>query len=126
MRKISNQIIFLLFIISHIIANNNYSQSAEYLAFADQMPTPVGGLEAIYKNITYPEQAKNSGIEGKVFVLAFVNEQGSVDDAKVVKGIGYGCDEATVNAIKQSKFTPGKMGGKLAKVKLSLQIQFKL
>jgi protein TonB len=90
------------------------------------MPEPVGGLPAIYQLIKYPEVAKRAGLEGKVYVLAFINENGDVDDVKVVKGIGGGCDEATVQAVKQTKFTPGKMAGAPAKVKMSLQIQFKL
>ena len=101
-------------------------QGVEYLAFADEMPAPVGGLPAIYSHISYPEMAKRSGVEGKVYVLAFINEEGGVDDVKVVKGIGAGCDEATIEAVKKTKFTPGISGGKIAKVKMSLQIKFKL
>ena len=106
--------------------STNYAQDAGYLAFADKMPEPVGGLPAIYKLIEYPEIAKRAGVEGKVYVLAFINESGGVDDVKVVKGIGAGCDEATVEAVKKSKFSPGESAGKPAKVKMSLQIQFKL
>ena len=101
-------------------------QANEYLAFCDEMPEPVGGLPAIYKLISYPEVAKRAGVEGKVYVLAFINENGGVDDVKVVKGIGGGCDEATIEAVKKSKFKPGKAAGVPAKVKMSLQIQFKL
>jgi len=104
---------------------NDY-QSTEYLAFADQMPEPVGGIPAIYKLIKYPEMAQKAGVQGKVYVLAFINEEGGVDDVKVVKGIGAGCDEATIDAVKNSKFTPGMSAGKPAKVKVSMQIQFKL
>ena len=102
------------------------AQDPGYLAFADEMPTPVGGLPAIYSLIEYPEMAKRAGVEGKVYVLAFINEDGGVDDVKIIKGIGAGCDEATIEAVKKSKFTPGKSAGKISKVKLSLQIQFKL
>jgi len=101
-------------------------QGVEYLAFAEEMPEPIGGLPAIYKLIKYPEVAKKAGVQGKVYVLAFINESGDVDDVKIVKGIGAGCDEVTVDAVKKTKFLPGKMGGKPAKVKMSLQIQFKL
>ena len=101
-------------------------QGNEYLAFADKMPEPVGGLTSIYQTIQYPETAKKAGIQGKVYVLAFINENGGVDDVKLIKGIGAGCDEAAIEAVKKAKFTPGKMGGNSAKVKLSLQIQFKL
>ncbi|RMD49233.1 MAG: energy transducer TonB, partial [Ignavibacteria bacterium] len=70
--------------------------------------------------------AQKAGIQGKVYVLAFIDESGSVNDVKVLKGIGGGCDEAAADAIKASKFTPGTNKGKPVKVKLSLVINFKL
>lgn len=121
------KLIVLLFFYSSILYTSELnSQNSEYLAFADQMPQPVGGIEAIYCQINYPDEAKDAGIEGKVFVLAFINESGAVDDVKVIKGIGHGCDKATIEAVNKSKFTPGKLAGKPSKVKLSLQIQFTL
>lgn len=99
----------------------------DYLAFAEEMPKPIGGVEAIYKHITsYPNAAMAAGIEGKVYVLAFINENGTVDKVKVVKGIGGGCDEAAVKAVRETKFTPGKAKGKAVKVKTSLAIVFKI
>ena len=98
----------------------------EYLAFSEEMPSPVGGMEAIMKMITYPSIAKKSGTQGKVFVLAYINENGGVHDVKIVKGIGAGCDEAAIDAIKKTKFNPGKNKGTAVKVKLSLTINFKL
>ena len=122
-------LILTILFISNLNGNNLAimdNQGTEYLAFCDQMPEPVGGLPEIYKLIEYPELAKRKGIEGKVYALAFINENGGVDDVKIIKGIGAGCDEATIDAIKKSKFTVGKAAGTPAKVKLSLQIQFKL
>ena len=103
-----------------------FQHNTEYLAFADQMPEPVGGLPEIYKMIQYPEIAKRAGVQGKVYVMAFINEEGGVDDVKVIKGIGAGCDEATVEAVKKAKFVPAQSGGKPAKVKMSMQFQFQL
>ena len=121
----------LLFLSQTADARNDYSsltslEGEEYLAFAEQMPEPVDGLASIYKKISYPSLAKQAGVQGKVYVLVFVNEKGGVDDVKVVKGIGAGCDEAACDAIKQVKFKPGVHKGKSVKVKLSLAIQFKL
>ena len=119
--------IFLtLIFLSTFFVGTSYSQS-DYLAFAEVMPTPVGGVQAIYKKITsYPKAAKDAGIQGKVYVLAFINEKGTVDKVKVVKGIGGGCDEAAIKAVRESKFTPGKSKGKVVKVKTSLAIVFKI
>lgn len=97
-----------------------------YLPFAEVMPEPVGGLEEIYKRIEYPDIAKKANIQGKVYLLVMVNEKGGVDDVKVIKGLGAGCEEAAVKAVKESKYTPGKNAGAPVKVKLSLSITFKL
>ncbi|MCX6151075.1 MAG: energy transducer TonB [Ignavibacteriales bacterium] len=98
----------------------------EYAAFAEEMPSPIGGMGSIQKLISYPTIAKQAGIEGKVYVLAYINDKGGVDDVKMIKGIGAGCDEATIEAVKKCKFTPGKNKGAALKVKLSLAINFKL
>lgn len=117
---------FTLIIVSilFVFAASTYSQVDPYLAFAQVMPEPVGGLGVIYKHITYPAIAKEAGISGKVYLLIYINEKGGVDDVKVLKGIGGGCDEAAIEGIKQIKFTPGKNNGQPVKVKLSLPITF--
>ncbi len=102
------------------------AQADSYLAFAQVMPQPVGGLAAIYKHITYPNIAKDAGISGKVYLLIYIDEKGNVGDVKVLKGIGGGCDEAAVAGVKQCKFTPGTNNGQPVKVKLSLPITFEI
>ena len=109
-----------------VLVGFSYFQEDPYLPFAQVMPSPIGGMEAIYKRITYPDLAKKAGVTGKVYVLVYINENGGVDQVKVVRGIGAGCDEAAVNAVKSIKFSPGKNNGAAAKVKLSLAIIFKL
>ena len=104
----------------------SYFQEDPYLPFAQVMPAPVGGMESIYKHISYPDVAKKAGVTGKVYVLVYVNEKGSVDQVKVVRGIGAGCDEAAISGVKASKFSPGKNDGSAVKVKLSLAIVFKM
>lgn len=98
----------------------------DYAAICEVQPSPVGGEAAIYKNISYPDMAKRAKLEGKVYLLVLINEKGTVDDAKVIKGIGLGCDEAALNAVKKAKFNPGKNGGTAVKAKLTMAINFKL
>ncbi len=98
----------------------------EYFVAVEEMPEPIGGIKAIQEKIVYPEIAKRAGVEGKVYVLAFVDENGTVTNAKILKGLGAGCDEAALNAILKTKFKPGKQRGVPVKVQVSIPIVFKL
>ena len=118
--------ILLLLSLLTFLAPKAYSQADGYLPFAQVMPSPVNGLKAIYKNIKYPEMAKQAGVEGKVYLLVYVNEKGSVDNVKIVKDIGAGCGQAAAKGVKDVKFNPGQNKGKPVKVKLSIPVTFKL
>jgi protein TonB len=140
----TKNVIFILALLGIILCSNNLTfgknnsfhlnhlnsfvllQEDPYLPFAETMPEAVGGIEAIYKKLEYPALAKKAGIEGKVYLLVYVNESGEVDDVKVLKSVPGGCDEAAIKAVKSVKYTPGKNGGAPVKVKLSLCITFKI
>lgn len=97
-----------------------------FFVAVEQQPEPIGGLEGIQKRIVYPEIAKRAGVQGRVFVKAFVDENGNVVKVELLKGIGAGCDEAAMEAVKNTKFTPGRQRGKSVKVQVSIPIVFKL
>lgn len=101
-------------------------EEPEVFVVVEQMPELIGGLASIQGNITYPEMAKKAGVEGRVIVQFVVNEQGNVQDAQVVRGLGAGLDEVALNAVKQAKFEPGMQRGKAVKVKMSLPVTFRL
>lgn len=98
----------------------------------DHQPEYPGGMEALtqflMKNITYPENAKKNGIQGKVFVNFIVETDGSIANAKVMKGIGGGCDEEALRVVNlMPKWKPGSMkDGKIVRVLFVLPIQFAL
>jgi protein TonB len=97
--------------------------------FVEQDPQPPGGdLQAYFgKNIKYPQKAISQDIEGKVFVTFVVTSSGEVDDVKLLKGIGYGCDEEAIRVVKSMpRWTPGKNGGREVKVRMNIPIVFKL
>ena len=97
-----------------------------YFVAVEEMPYPIGGIQAIQDLIVYPEIARRAGIEGKVYVLAYVNEEGNVIKTEILKDIGGGCDEAAEYAVKHTKFSPGKQRGKPVKVKVSVPIIYRL
>jgi protein TonB len=101
-------------------------EEPQYFVAVEEMPEPIGGIQAIQQKIVYPEIAKRAGVEGKVYVLAFVDETGEVRDAKIIKGIGAGCDEAALEAVMKTKFKPGKQRGKPVRVQVSIPVVFRL
>jgi protein TonB len=60
--------------------------------------------EFIYGLLKYPKEAAESKIEGVVFCKYDIDYQGNVIDVRVIKGIGYGCDEEAVRVVKLLKF----------------------
>lgn len=98
----------------------------EIFVVVEQQPELIGGLESIQSKITYPEIAKRAGVEGRVIVQFVVDEQGNVRDPQVVRGIGAGCDEEALKAVRQAKFKPGKQRGKAVKVQMTLPVTFRL
>ena len=97
-----------------------------YYIIVQEMPEPLNGISDFEKTLVYPQTAKDAGIEGKVYVLAYLNEKGDVEKVKVINGPGYGLNEAAADAIKKTKFKPGKHKGKPLKVEISIPIVFKL
>lgn len=94
----------------------------------DQMPTfPYNMGEYLSEHIKYPKKARKQNIEGRVIVSFVVQEDGSLDNVKIVKGIGGGCDEEVIRVIKgMPAWTPGKQNGKIVKVMFNLPVAFKL
>jgi TonB family protein len=92
----------------------------------EQMPVLEGGLEGLAARLAYPEEARSAGIEGRVFVQFVVDEHGVPNDVAVARGIGGGCDEAAVEAVRESRFVPGMQGGHPVAVRMSLPVTFRL
>lgn len=99
---------------------------SEYKVKLDEMPEPVGGIEAIQKNIVYPEEARTQGVSGKVIVVAYINDDGNVDKTEVAKSTSPLLDSAAISAVSAVKFIPGRIDGKNIKSKVAIPIVFKL
>ncbi|MCW5911511.1 MAG: TonB family protein [Cyclobacteriaceae bacterium] len=93
-------------------------------------PLPEGGYEAFYKfvskNLKYPRRARQSYVQGKVFVEFVVDKNGKVTDMKVIKGIGSGCDEEAMRVLALTKWQPGRQRGNPVKVKMTMPLNFVL
>ena len=119
-------IIVLLMVTMEIKAASFLPGEEEYLIAVEKPPTLIGGMEGVAKRVVYPDMAMKTRTEGKVYLLIYINENGDVDNVKVVKGIGAGCDEEAERVVKKTKFTPGIEKGVPVKTKLALALSFKL
>jgi len=98
----------------------------DYKIEADEMPAPVGGIKTIQEKVIYPEDAKDEEIEGTVLINTFINEKGDVAWAEIFKSENPIFDSSALNAIKQTKFIPGKQKRKNVKVQIVIPVSFKL
>lgn len=95
------------------------------------MPEFPGGMDQMAKylseNIKYPEEAKEKGVSGRVFISFVIEKDGSVSNAKVMRSVGGGCDEEALRVVKgMPKWKPGLMKGKPVRVNYVLPVNFKL
>ncbi len=97
----------------------------------EEQPSFPGGEKAFYQYVAskmkYPKLAVRQGIDGRVFVQFVVNQDGSLTDIQVIKGIGGGCDEEAVRVLESApRWNPGKQRGKPVRVRMVLPIIFQL
>lgn len=98
----------------------------EVFVVVEQPPVLVGGIASVQKRIKYPELARKAGIEGRVILQFVVSSDGEILNPRVVRGIGGGCDEAALEALKYAEFQPGFQRGRPVNVSYSLPITFSL
>ncbi|MEZ5196350.1 MAG: energy transducer TonB [Bacteroidales bacterium] len=104
-------------------------EEAQIFTVVETMPSFPGGEEERIKflndNIKYPQMARESGIQGSVFVTFVVERDGKITDARVLRGIGGGCDEEALRVIrKMPDWIPGKQRGKAVRVQFNFPIEF--
>lgn len=86
-----------------------------------EAPVRLAGLDP-----RYTETARRVGIQGLVIVEAIVNERGSVENVKLVQGLGFGLDEAAMQAIRTWRFEPATLHGEPVAVYYTLTVNFQM
>ena len=102
----------------------------EILSYAEVMPEFPGGMPEMVKylleNMIYPEEMKENGIEGRIFVQFVVTKTGSVEDITIARGID-GLNREAIRLVKQMpNWKPGINNGKVVNVKMVIPIRFSL
>lgn len=97
-----------------------------FYSSVDEFPRPLDGPSEIFSNLVYPETAKQNKVQGIVIIKAFIDKTGTVVSTEVTKSIGSGCDEAAIEAIKKTKFSPAKIKNQAVGSQLLIPVKFKL
>jgi protein TonB len=97
----------------------------------EEMPTFPGGeekmLEYIQRNTKYPAVARENNITGRVYVSFVVDKDGKINNVKVLRGIGGGCDEEAIRVVKSMPdWKAGKQNGRAVQVQFNLPVNFTL
>lgn len=112
-------------------SDKQINRNGEIFSVVEQQPEFPGGLIALERylanSLRYPADAQKAHVEGYVFVQFVVNETGAIQQLRVLRGIGFGCNEEAVRVVSQMpKWIPGKQLGRAVAVQYNLPIQFVL
>ena len=95
---------------------------------AASFPGGIGEcMKWLGKNIKYPTISQENGVQGRVIVQFVVNRDGTIVDAKVVRGVDPYLDKEALRVVNQMpKWSPGKQRGKAVRCQFTLPVQFRL
>lgn len=110
---------------------NKDSSTSKAFEYVESMPEFPGGegklIQFLSHELRFPNKAIDNGTTGKVLVQFIVDTNGNIENAKIKKGIGDGCDEESLRVIKKSpKWKSGEQNGKKVKVYFVQPINFAL
>ena len=95
----------------------------------ERHPEFPGGMTALEsflrQHVQYPGEAAKAKVQGRVFVNFVIDTLGQVGQVRVLKGLGYGCDEEAIRVLKfMPNWIPGQQRGKKVNVEYNLPILF--
>ncbi|OON69126.1 hypothetical protein B0919_10485 [Hymenobacter sp. CRA2] len=101
------------------------------MASLDRPPLYVGGeavLATYIRQLTYPDQARERNVQGRVIVRFVIDTLGVASDHQVLTGIGAGCDEEALRTARAipHEWIPGRKGGRAVPVQYELPFVFRI
>jgi len=112
------------------LATESQPQQYECITFVEEMPSFPGKEDVnqyIQKHLIYPDSAKVHGIQGRVITQFVVEEDGSITNVVVVRGVSPELDAEAIRIMSSMpKWNPGKQQNKPFRVKYTMPVNFKL
>ncbi len=106
----------------------NISPNDKVFTIVQQQPKFPGDINRwLLDHINYPQQAKMDNIQGTVYVSFIVEEDGSVSNVKVLRGVDNNLDNEALRVVNMMpRWTPGMQNGHMVRVQYNLPIRFTL
>lgn len=92
----------------------------------DQEAEVDGGLMSLTQEASYPQSARDAGLEGRVYVQAVVDPDGTVREAEVIRGPGGALHEEALRVVRNADFIPGEYQGEQVPSRKTVWVQFRL
>ncbi|MBX7125512.1 MAG: TonB family protein [Cyclobacteriaceae bacterium] len=122
---------FSILIGGNLKMTGSTAEAEEVFTIVEQAAQPNPDLTTFMTwlagEMKYPTAAKEKGVSGTVFIEFLVQEDGSLSDFKVVRGIGSGCEEEALRVLKLSPaWKPAQQRGRAVVQKMVLPVSFNL
>ncbi len=124
-------LIGLLFAASTAFPQQDHAAPKDTMPYIEEMPVFPGGQQAMYDflhdGVTYPQEALESGISGKVWVQFVVRKDGVVDSVRTVRGVHPLLDAEAERVVRSMPvWKPGTMMGRPIAVRFNVPIVFSI
>lgn len=113
------------------VNTSSYTNNNKIYDVVEEMPSFPGGQDELMtflsKNIQYPIDAKESGVQGRVICTFVVENNGSITNVKVTKSVSTSLDNEAIRVIQNMPhWNPGKQNGSTVRTKFTLPVIFRL
>lgn len=113
------------------IAEEDFLNTGKIYFMVDKMPEFPGGEIAfrrfVSRNLKYPQNQYNNGVQGIVYVRFCVTVSGKVDKIKIVQGVNQILDSEVLRVISMlPPWAPGEQKGVKVAVWITVPVIFKL
>lgn len=104
-----------------VLKSEDFGVKVFELGELDRAPVPSKRVAPLY-----PSYLMKDRVQGTVYVVFIVDEQGKVVRPSIEKSTNSGFNESAISAIRQWKFTPGFKDGNPVKTRVRLPLSFTL
>lgn len=89
-------------------------------------PVVIVDEDGLRAKIKYPISAVNGRVSGRVILRYMVDEEGQIQDIKVVRGPGWGTEDVVIELLRKAAYQPATFNGEAVKAWATFTTVFQL